>query len=382
MRLLYIFRSIAVWGGIERVLVDKMNAFVSQDGYDVYILTTDQGDHSIPYHLDRRVIIEDLKINFHHKYRYGIIRRLWIESKMKSLFKQRLKHHIHQIRPDIIICTTSDPIGSIVKVTGDIPLIVESHSICSRTIEYGRFWLLRKLYRYRFLRSLMKATYLVTLTEGDAKVWRRYCPNVIVIPNMLHQFPITPASLNSKHILFVGRLDYQKRPQEALQIWEMINSKYPDWVLDVYGEGEMRDEIERKVANMCNVYLHQPTDNIYGCYQNSSILILTSLFEPFGLVIPESMSCGLPVVAFDCPYGPREIIEDGVNGFLVKDRDLDCFADKVSCLIENYNLRSQMGIAGQMSSKRYAPDIIIPLWKTLFMQCVNNSFIQKKQYKQ
>ena len=67
MKILYIFRSLAVWGGIERILVDKMNAFVQQESTEVYMLTTDQGQHPIPYHINENVIIEDLNINFYHK---------------------------------------------------------------------------------------------------------------------------------------------------------------------------------------------------------------------------------------------------------------------------------------------------------------------------
>ena len=95
---------------------------------------------------------------------------------------------------------------------------------------------------------------------------------------------------------------------------------------------------------------------------------MTSLYEPFGLVLPEAMSCGLPVVAFDCPYGPADIITDGVDGFLVKNRDIDAFVDKVCLLIENKDLRRQMGQNGIASSQRYRADIIMPKWIKLFKQ--------------
>jgi len=96
------------------------------------------------------------------------------------------------------------------------------------------------------------------------------------------------------------------------------------------------------------------------------MLLLTSVHEPFGLVLPEAMSCGLPVVSFDCPYGPADIISDGVDGFLVKDRNIRVFADRVCLLIENEELRVRMGREGITSSQRYKTGVIMPLWNSLF----------------
>ena len=120
-----------------------------------------------------------------------------------------------------------------------------------------------------------------------------------------------------------------------------------------------------------NIIVHEPTQHIFDRYLESSIFLLTSRFEPFGLVIPEAMSCGLPVVVFDCPYGPADIITDGKDGFLVKNRDITEFADKVCLLMENPGLRKTMGLAGIQSSQRYDASLIMPKWKDLFEQLVS-----------
>ena len=99
--------------------------------------------------------------------------------------------------------------------------------------------------------------------------------------------------------------------------------------------------------------------------------MLTSRFEPFGLVLPEAMSCGLPVVAYDCPYGPADIITDGKDGFLIKNRNVDEFAEKVCALIENRELRKVMGQAGILSSQRYDASFIMPKWKDFFEQLIS-----------
>lgn len=368
MRILYLYRSLAVWGGIERILIDKMNWLASEGNTEVYMLTTDQGDHLIPYCLDERVHFEDLNIVFYRKYQYGIFRRFRIACQMRQKYKQLLSDRIHIIQPDIIVCTTADQIDMIAKNKGQVPLIVESHSICNRILGQGKNTWIRNYRRFLFLRNLSKADCLVSLTEGDAMEWRKFHQKVMVIPNMLHPCKNNLSSLMPKHVIWVGRFDYQKRAILAIRIWELVLRKHPDWCLDIYGEGEKKYEIELKSSKVKNVFVHRPTARIFDCYHNSSILMSTSLFEPFGLVMIEAMSCGLPVVAFDCPYGPADIIMDGENGFLVPFDNIQFYANKLCLLMEDISIRKRMGQAAYVSSKRYEADSIMSKWKTLFRE--------------
>lgn len=366
MRILYLFRSLAVWGGIERILVDKMNGLSSLYGMEIFMLTTDQGTHTIPYNLSNQVVFEDLGICFYRKYRYSLLRRLYVDYKMRCRYKQMLADRLNRISPDIIVCTTSDNIDIVVKLKGSIPLVVESHSICSRTIEKGNWWILRKIYRQRYLRIVSKADVVVALTVKDAQDWQKYLSSVKVIPNMVHLEEGKPSTLDSKHAIFVGRFDYQKRVQDALSIWKEVSKIHPDWVLDIFGEGDIDYNISKMAFDMGNVIIHKPTHDIFNCYRNSSFMIITSLFEPFGLVIVEAASCGLPVVAFDCPYGPAEILTQGVDGYLIKDRNQKMFVEKVCSLIDDPLSRGQMGRAAIETSYKYLPSNILPMWKQLF----------------
>lgn len=372
MKILYIFRSLAVWGGIERVLIEKMNCLSSVYGYDVYMITSDQGNHSIPYHLEDKVHFEDLNIRFHQKYQYNIIRRVWVTKRLKHIYEQRLADRMRQIQPSIIVCTTADHIDSLVKLKGSIPLVVESHSICLRTIEDGKCWLQRKWYRYFYLRALSKADVVVALTEGDANEWRKVHPSVVVIPNIVHLNYGAVSTLKNKQVIWVGRFVDQKLPLEMIRNWEKIQPQFPDWQLDMYGEGDQFQILKDKIHSLdVNIKIHQPTDYIFERYRESSVLVSTSLFEPFGLVIPEAMSCGLPVVAFDCPYGPADIITDGVDGFLIRNRCAESYISRVLQLIANKDLRYKMGQAGIKSSQRYTADRIMPKWEKLFNELVS-----------
>lgn len=365
MRVLYIFRSLAVWGGIERVLVDKMNYLASVFGYEVYMLTTCQGDHPVPYHLDSAVHLDDLGIQFHRQYQYRGLRKIMDGYQRTRLFEKRLSERLLVISPDVIVCTTADPVYSIAKVKGKIPLIVESHSICSRT--FGEKGLRQRYVAHLLRKGLKKASCVVALTEGDAMEWRTIHPNVVVIPDVVHLNDGSTSTLQNKRVIWVGRFDYQKRPMEIVMIWQQIHPVFPDWYLDIYGDGEQKLELQNAISSQyMNIHLHEPTNHIFEAYRNSSILVVTSLYEPFGLVIPEAMSCGLPVISYDSSFGPASIISDGNDGFLVGNNNQEFFIDRLSRLMHDESLRLLMGMNAIESSKRFSSNNIMSQWKKLF----------------
>ena len=309
--------------------------------------------------------MEDLGIQFHKQYQYHGIRRLWEAYKRSCLFEKRLFAQINIIRPDIIVCTTSDPVNSIAKVKGGIPLIVESHSVFSRT--FGERGIRKRYVDYLLGRGIKKANCVITLTISDAIEWRKVYQHVDVIPNIVHLNKGLISSQNNKRVLFVGRFDYQKRVFEIIEIWRMLQMDFPEWELHIYGDGVQREELLNAVnEHRDNIIIHNPTSSIFDCYINSAFLVMTSLFEPFGLVIPEAMSCGLPVISYDVPYGPASIISEGKDGFLIKNNDRKAFVDKMALLMMNKDLRQQMGKQAVLSAQRYSADNIMPMWKKLF----------------
>lgn len=372
MTILYVFRSLAVWGGIERILIEKMNHLVRMYGYDVYMLTTDQGHHPLPYALDRSVHLEDLGIRFHQQYQYSGIRKLLVANRLRQRFEEKLSNRIAKIQPDVIVCTTANyvDLDCIVRHKGDIPLVVESHSNYRDT--FGRPGLHSRYADFHYHRSLRKAQVIVALTAGDAADWRRRYPTVAVIPDMVHVSEGKMSDLSGKRVVFVGRFDYQKRPMEVIRIWQMVHPRFPDWQLDIYGEGEDEHELKETASSLSmNINIHPPTKDIFDIYCQSSILVSTSLFEPFGMVIPEAMSCGLPVVSYNCPFGPSDIITDGKDGFLVGLDDREAFANRLALLMGDIALRRQMGSLAMAVSDRFSVVRIMPLWKTLFEDLVS-----------
>ena len=373
MRIVYVTDALAIWGGLERILVEKVNELAERYDYEMYLLTANQGDHPIPFPLSPKVTCVDLKIQFHKQYHYRGVRRLLKEIELKRLFIHRLKEQINHIKPDLIACVRTEFVRAVSKAKGDIPLVFESHTSRFSERFIGGSWYSQTkedLMNY----AVHSAQMVVALTDGDAKDWRGINPHVQVIPNMVHLNPTGRCcNYDSKSVIFVGRFSAQKDISSLLKIWQLVLRRHPDWQLQIYGGyGEEQERLLPIIEEMgANIIVHEPTQHIFEGYLESSIFLLTSRFEPFGLVIPEAMSCGLPVVAFDCPYGPGDIISDGKDGFLIKDYNITEFAEKVCLLIENPELRRTMGQAGILSSQRYDASLIMPRWKDLFEQLIS-----------
>jgi len=362
MKLLFAYPNMAIYGGLERVWADKANLLARLYHYDVYILTYNQGNHMVPYQLDERVKLIDLDVRTHTKYKYHGIRRLYEGLRLQRLLRQRMTETIRQLEPDVIVMSTIEELSFLLNKFNKMSLIVESHNGHDNIIISSRVKALQKFYLHQYLRRLKQADAIVALTEVDAGKWREHNQHVWCIPNIVHLNPTGRYSnLKAKHIIFAGRFDEQKGIPELLSVWKIVYARHPDWQLDIYGHGD--NSYFSQLADGVNVFA--PTSDIFEKYLESSILVLTSRWEPFGLVLPEAMSCGLPVVSFDCD-GPSCIITDGKDGFLVKKMNILDFADRVCLLIENETLRRQMGKTAIQSSLRYTPEHIMPQWKSLY----------------
>ena len=373
MRIFYIYRAIAHYRGMERIFVDKINYLVQLYGYEVWLVTADQGDHPLSYELDERAHHNDLHVRFHSASKYSIFRRAFEKIRLQYLFVKRLKKLIVDQKPDVLVCNTDVFTNLVMLAKGNLPLVVESHSICRQTMIRRGDHFHRKLYRWYTFWNYRHASILVALTDSDAKEWQKYNSHACAITNVVHLNPTGRVSdLSLKRVIFTSRFSQQKGIPYLLEIWKRVHLRHPDWLLDIYAQGELRDEYLPKIKQLdINIQVNDGTPDIFNRYCDSSIFILTSVYEPFGLVLPEAMSCGLPVVSFDCDYGPREIITDGVDGYLVPLTNVELFAERICQLIENPDLRQKMGKAGVLSSQRFSPEKIMPQWKSLFERIVS-----------
>lgn len=377
MKIVYVYDAIARIGGVERILVDKMNYLAEVYSYEVYLITAAQGMHPFSFPLSDKVKHIDIDARFHVQYQYKFLKRLWMKWKLDYDFKHRLQEQIGLIDPDIVIGTTYYKADVICKLKCRAKKVIESH--CAKSYTGLNDGIVRnKIIQWFYNRQLTsynqtierKSDVIVALTKGDAAEWNKK-ENVFVIPNMIKKMPESKSSCEAHRVISAGRLIYQKGYDLLIEAWNIIHKNYPDWKLDIYGEGPLRNELQRQISgNKLNdvITIHSSTPHIFEKFIQSSIYIMSSRFEGFGLVLIEAMSCGLPCISFDCPYGPDTIIVDNKNGILVPNKNIEKLAEAIHLLIGQDNVRHKYGMEAKKNVEKFLPENIMLQWKQLFTE--------------
>lgn len=377
MKIVYVLDTMTNRGGIERIISFKMN-YLSEKGYDVYLITASQGKHPFSFNLSPKITCIDLNINFHRIYKYKLLLRLFKEMQLYFLLKKRTKKVISIIDPDIIIATTYSFSDIVCNLDCKAKKIIESH--CNKNflnyVDKNKMTIkniYKSIKRNIIIKSIEdKCDAFVTLTEGDCKLWSDV-PNRIVIPNPISLNQNEYSTLRNKRVISIGRLEPQKGFDMLISAWKIVSDKHNDWILDIYGNGGLCDSLEKQIINLNlseSCIIHPATENIEEKYMESSIYVMSSLYEGFGLVLIEAMSFGVPCVSFDCPYGPSDIISNGKDGILVEPNNINKLADAICSLIENEDKRLELGNEAKIKVQRFSADNIMPLWDKLFHSLV------------
>ena len=179
------------------------------------------------------------------------------------------------------------------------------------------------------------------------------------------------AALEEKRCIAVGRLVYQKNFSNLVKAWTIVTKVCPDWKLDIFGDGPMRKSLAAEISAAGlegTVRLMGRTSNVREEMLASSCLVMTSRYEGFPMTLLEAAETGLPMVSYSCPKGPSEIIQDGVNGYLVATGDVDALAERIISIIKDPERRKEMGRQASLSAKAYTLDKIISEWMSLFVE--------------
>lgn len=379
MKIAYVYSTLAKTGGTERMITEKANYFVELLGYDVTIINSFQlPGETNHFHLSSKVKQINLGILYFSQYKYKYPQRLWIKWKVNRLLRRSINQAVRQVDPDILIGVVQFQANLVSSIRCRSKKVFECHEAKCYTLSYlGRKQpfptkVYNKISRYFYFRSIEKtASAIVTLTKKDKLLWEK-AKRVEVIPNF-STMPINQYSnCTHKRVIAVGRLEWEKGFERLIQAWNIISSRFPDWFLYIFGEGELYNDLIDliKTYKTKNITIHPFSSNISQEYVNSSICAVTSYFEGFSLVILEAMKHGVPCIAFDCPFGPGEIIENNKCGYLIEDGNITRYAEKLSNLIENDELRKQFSEASIKRSYSFNKDTVMLQWKKLFEELV------------
>ena len=374
MKILYALESVNLAEGFDRVIIEKANYFAER-GYDTIICVTSHALAEPYFPISEKVRVIDLGLDFHQQYGHNLAYRAYIYFTLMHRYKKAMKHLLAEEKPDIVITSLGREIDFIADMQDGSVKIGESHIAKDFARNFhlmeqrgGIYRLIARHWRRKLERAVRKLDALVLLTQHDADSWAGLTRTEI-IPNSMPFFPEQASSCENKQVIFVGRFSEQKGLNYLIKTWEGVYKKHKDWTLHMYGEGEQKaillDLIEK--ADLTDaVVVHEPTRQIMEKYQESSIFLLTSRFEGLPMVLIEAQACGLPIVSFNCPWGPADIIKNGEDGFLVEYLNTDEAAHRVCQLIENDELRKRMGRQARINVQRYRRDKVMKRWTDLF----------------
>lgn len=380
IKIAYLYTELTISGGADRVLTDKAN-YLAEHGYDVTIITESQIGRPIVFPLSPKVKMVDMGIDFNKQYEHNFIYRGFIYHKCIRQYKKQLTTLLHEIKPDIVITLMGRSLDFITSINDSSIKIGEAHTTKEHLRSYhlleergGIYKMLAKHLRKKQITNASRLSALVLLTPQDAKDWEGVTKTYI-IANAMHYMPNESSTLTNKQAIMVGRYNDAKGYEYIVEAWSIVHQRHPDWTLNIYGSGELHDNVERWIKEReleKTMIMHEPTKQITQKYLESSICVMSSRYEGFPLVIMEAMACGVPCVSFDSPFGPRNIINDGEDGILVEYLNSQALAENICKVIENEQYRKILGEKAKQNIQRFSQDAIMKQWTDLFESLLNS----------
>ena len=361
-------------GGVERVLTLKANYFAEHYGYDITIILTEGKDKPLFYPLSDKINVINLDINFEELWTCSFVKKVFVYLWKQRQYKKLLSGELMRIRPDITISLLRREINFITSIHDGSKKIGELHINRAhyRNFEKEQSNIIKELFSDFWMRSLIwklsRLDRLVVLTDKDKESWTEL-NHVIAIPNPLSFETESVSNQTEKRVIAVGRYCHEKGYDLLLRAWQIIQNACFDWRLEIFGDGDctiyenLMDDLHID-RNRC--MLNGRTQDVQSEYVKSSLAVCSSRFEGFGLAIVEAMACGVPVVSFDCPWGPGSIIKNGEDGLLVDNGNVEELANRILSLINNPNERMMMSRNSIRNVQRYRIEHIAQKWRQLF----------------
>lgn len=381
MKILYCTPFIFNSAGTERVLSMKVNYLLQKEGFDIVIVTTDQKKKKNFFEFDSRIKHYDLDINYEDDFTKPFFRKYYNHYyKKNAIYKKKLKEILDIEQPDVLVSMFGREIEFIAdmqlncKVVGELHFNMFYRQNFLLSNHHGWIWkMLGKVMMRKMFNQARGLDKLVVLTKQDMNEWAKHLDNVCQIYNPLPYEGDEKASLDSKNMISVGRLSVEKNYISLVRAWKQVHAKHPDWTMNIWGDGELKDVIKKEIKD-CNVedsfILHGRTDNVKAEYLKNSAYVMTSLFEGFPMVLLEAASMGLPMISYECYCGPKDIIVNGENGFLVRQNDENALADAMCKVIEDEKLRKKMGQRAKELSENFSSSKILSSWADFYVALV------------
>ena len=363
---------------MERVLLNKIAYLVKHTDWEILLITTDQKNRPSFYPLPEGVRWMDLDINYSDDNDKGTFQKIKGYLRRKKIHRQKLTAILNKEKADVMVSLFPSESSFYPSLKDGSKKVLELHFNKFFRLQYNRSGLMGLIDRLRTWqdeRMVRKFDKFVVLSQEDEGYWGAM-PNLCVIPNAALRMSDTYAEGDKKRVIAVGRLDYQKGFDRLIEAWRIVqqNKAYADWHLDIFGKGEWKEMLQARIDGcglQNSVKLNYPTKEIGKEYMDSSMLVMSSNYEGFPMVMIEAMACGLPAVSFDFKCGPKDIIRHGENGLLVKNGDIQGLAEAMMKLMEDEELRRRMSVEARKVTETYSEEVVMKQWLSLFEGLMN-----------
>lgn len=373
MKIIYCTHSTCNPGGMERVLLNKVTYLSQLPGWKVAVVTTDQHQRPPFYPFPEKVRMTDLGINYSEDNEKGAWKKITGYLRKRKEHKRKLTALLLKEKPDIVVSLYPSESSFIPDIKDGSKKVLELHYCKFFRLQYGRRGLLGWIDKLRTRQDeqiVRRFDKFVVLTNEDRGYWGNL-PNIEVIPNAAMHVSDAYSDVMNKRVIAVGRLDYQKGFDRLVQAWQLVRhtGKFTDWKLDIFGQGEWQEMLQQmidKAELQDSVRLNRPTKQIGEEYVKSDMLVMSSNYEGFPMVMIEAMACGLPVVSFDYKCGPKDIIQPGINGLLVPNGDIQALADAMMKVMEDEAYRKMLSLNARKVVDTYSEQAVMSQWIRLF----------------
>lgn len=384
LNILYLIPSLKNSGGMERVLTSKVNFLAKSNKYNIFIVTTEMSNEDKAFFkVDDDVKVINLMLNFNIIFNLNIFSKILETKKLLTIYENELKKII--LQKEIDICISMG--GKELEFLGNLKLpckkIYECHfekNYKSKFLEiYGRNNFLWKIYGkirdWQHFTLASKFDMVVLLSKGAFNDWEKLPNSTEIIANaspilLNSDFEI---DLYSKNVISVGNLIAVKGYDLLINAWVLVLKNHCDWTLNIYGAGELKDTLQKQINSLKlenSVKLAGVTKNVRLELEKSAFYVMSSRSEGLPMVLIESITCGLPIVAFDCETGPREIIENNGCGILVENGNIKKLAEAISFMITNKKIRLEMSKKAVEKAKDYELSHIMEKWEQVFFEII------------
>lgn len=375
MRIVYCMCSVYNPGGMERVLLNKVEWLRKHTPWEVTVVTTDQQGREPFYPFPEGVRMVDLGINYSADNGKGAFGKIAGYLRKRRKHRKRLEALLKELKPDVTVSLFPSESGFLPDLTDGSRKVLELHFCKMFRLQYGRMGLLGLIDRWRSKQDeklVRKFDRFVVLTEEDKELWGEM-ENIRVIPNAAVASELPAASTEAKRVIAAGRLDYQKGFDRLLEAWAIAkkDERATDWQLDIFGQGEWREKLVNQAKELGiadSAHINAPTKRIEEEWRRSGIHAMSSHYEGLPMVMIEAMAAGLPEVTMDFQCGPRDIIRHGENGLMVKEGDTQAMAEALLELMLDPEKRRRMGQEAQKVKEQFSEERIMAQWVKLFKE--------------